>query len=291
MSGTLPHWLESWLGLASKGDGEGTLWRLTYSWRWPAWLSLLVLAAAVAWVVACYARESGLARRWRVALCSLRIAALAVVLAMLAQIAISLERTGLPTVAVLIDRSASMGTVDRYDDPQLTALIAARLKRLGVSEPSRLNLAKSVLLDREAGLLSRLAERYQLKVFALADAPQLLDAPPGQLAQRVASLDADGQSSRLGAALRAVLAQLRGAAPAAVVIASDGITTDGESLSQAARYAWRKGVPLFPIALGSERPAIWNCPTCWSTTWCSSTTWSIFNSKRPARTWQDETWS
>ena len=51
-----------------------------------------------------------------------------------------------------------------------------------------------------------------------------------------------------------MLADLRGTPPAAIVLLSDGINTDGETLADAARYARRKGVPLFTVGLGSEQP-------------------------------------
>ena len=63
-----------------------------------------------------------------------------------------------------------------------------------------------------------------------------------------------GESSRLGAAVRSVLDDLRGRPPAAMVIVTDGITTDGPSLSEAAVVARRKGVPLFVVGAGSDQP-------------------------------------
>ena len=51
-----------------------------------------------------------------------------------------------------------------------------------------------------------------------------------------------------------MLSDLRGTPPAAIILLSDGVTTDGESLSKAARFARGKGVPLFTVGLGSERP-------------------------------------
>ena len=54
--------------------------------------------------------------------------------------------------------------------------------------------------------------------------------------------------------MRAVLDDLRGTTPAAIVLMTDGINTDGPSLSDAAQYARRRGVPLFPIGLGSDQP-------------------------------------
>ena len=54
--------------------------------------------------------------------------------------------------------------------------------------------------------------------------------------------------------MRGILNDLRGAPPSAIVLFSDGINTEGESLADAADYARRKGVPLFTVALGNERP-------------------------------------
>ena len=53
---------------------------------------------------------------------------------------------------------------------------------------------------------------------------------------------------------RTVLDDLRGTPPSAIVLMSDGINTDGETLVDAAAYARRKNVPLFALALGSEDP-------------------------------------
>ena len=43
--------------------------------------------------------------------------------------------------------------------------------------------------------------------------------------------------------------------PSAIVLLTDGQTTDGESLAKAAEFAARKGVPLYPIGLGNPEPA------------------------------------
>ena len=64
-----------------------------------------------------------------------------------------------------------------------------------------------------------------------------------------------GETTRLGHGLRSVLNDLRGAPPAAMILLTDGVTTEGETLAEAASYARRKGVPVFTIGLGSEAPA------------------------------------
>ncbi|MGO9113196.1 MAG: hypothetical protein ACLP9L_28515, partial [Thermoguttaceae bacterium] len=46
-----------------------------------------------------------------------------------------------------------------------------------------------------------------------------------------------------------------GTTPAAIVLATDGINTEGPGLLDAASYARRKGVPLLLIGVGSDRPA------------------------------------
>ena len=72
---------------------------------------------------------------------------------MIAELMLSLRRTGLPTVVVMIDDSASMGIVDRYDDDKLRAIVDKQLKQAGLEELTRLNLAKSVLLAGNDGQL------------------------------------------------------------------------------------------------------------------------------------------
>ena len=116
MSGTLPTWMEHWFGL-SNGPGMGIAWRLDYHWPWPAWATLLGVVALVAAIVGIYLRESRQAsRRYRLALAAIRLLVLGLVLLMIAQVELFLQRTGLPFVVVIIDDTRSMNTVDRYDE-------------------------------------------------------------------------------------------------------------------------------------------------------------------------------
>ena len=34
MNGTLPNWLERWLGVEPAASGEGTVWSLENTWTW-----------------------------------------------------------------------------------------------------------------------------------------------------------------------------------------------------------------------------------------------------------------
>src|SRR5688500_5774993 len=101
MSHTLPDWLQRWLGLPAAGSGEGTVWTLENSWPWASWITLLFAAGAVALITYLYARESTSARRaYKVLLAGVRLSLIALVALMIAELTLSLRRTGLPTVAV-----------------------------------------------------------------------------------------------------------------------------------------------------------------------------------------------
>jgi hypothetical protein len=237
MHGTLPNWMERWLGLTA-GGGEGTAWRLEIHWPWPSWVTLLAALAAAALIVAIYLREGRQAsRRYRLTLAAVRLTLLAMLLAMIAQVEVLLERTGLPYIAVLLDDSRSMTTVDAYPRGQ-----------------SRWDLARTLLSENHAQLLAGLAENYKLRFYFLTgvQASRRTDVPG--IVEELSSREPLGDSTRLGAAVRAVLDQLRGSTPAALVLVTDGINTEGPSLADAAAYARRRGVPLFFVAVGSDQP-------------------------------------
>lgn len=255
MKGTLPAWIERLLGIDAAEAGEGTEWSLGHSWNWAPWMTLLFVAFCVGLVGWIYLRESrGGSRLAALSMGLLRLAAVAVVLLMLAELVLSRQRTGLPFVAVLVDDSASMGIADRYSDDELRSQLAARLAAGGFAEPTRLNQAKTLLLEENGRLLRGVERRYKLKLYFVSGAARGQTGEVAELLKSIESLEPRGESSRLGTAVRAVLDDLRGTPPAAVVLLSDGITTDGPALGEAAAYARRKSVPLFTVGLGSEEP-------------------------------------
>jgi hypothetical protein len=255
MNGILPNWLERALGVEPASPGEGTVWSLDNTWSWAPWATLLLVLFAIGWVVFFYARETTTAGRLTKALLvTLRLGCIGIVLLMIAEITLSLRRTGLPTVAVLVDDSASMGIDDRYQDKKLQELVKNRALAAGFERPDRLNLAKTVLLDKGTNLLAAIERDYRLKLYFVAGAARPQAGTLAELRDAVRSLEPRGETSRLGAGLRRALADLRGTPPAAVVYFTDGINTDGEALADSARYARRKGVPLFTVGLGSPEP-------------------------------------
>ncbi len=266
MSGTLPAWIERLLG-EQPGPGEGTVWTLEHSWAWSPWITLLFVVFAVGFVVAVYLRESrSVGRPYRITLAVIRLAVVAVILMMIAQLALSRQRTGLPYVAVLVDDSLSMSHVDHYD-PKQQAKFHQRVRRTGGQDPSggqgdsdsqgelsRWNLARTLLTEQDAKMLSTIADHHKLRVYFLTGSRPSLESGVAELAEEIRALRPTGESSRLGAGVRAVLDDLRGTAPAAVVLLSDGINTDGPPLADAAELARDRGVPLFTVGLGSDQP-------------------------------------
>ena len=271
MSFSVPSWIERLLGIET-GPGEGTVWSLEHTWGWGTWLTLLFLALAVAFVLLIYLRErgqtwTGLQRSFseigalgallgivfRLFLALIRLLLIVIVLLMLAQITLSLKRTGLPYVAVLVDDSLSMTTVDRYTE-EVQSRLTPRIEGAGFDELSRWNLARTLLVEREGALPSAISNRYKLRLYFMTGARESRSDGLDGLLEEIRSLEPVGQTTRLGTAVSTVLDDLRGTEPAAIVILSDGINTDGPGLSHAATTARRRGVPLFTIGLGEEKP-------------------------------------
>ena len=256
MSGTLPMWMERWLGLANS-PGEGTAWRLEYHWPWPSWITLLAVIAAVLAVVTVYLRENRQARPgYRLMLAAMRLSLVALAAAMVAQLEVSFQRTGLPYVAVLVDDSRSMTTVDSYPSG-LSAALRQRLQQAhpaGSKDLSRWNLAAMLLTEHDGEVLARLAENYKLRFYFLTGVRASRRPDVSGIVDELKTSEPAGDSTRLGAAVRTVLDELRGTAPAAIVLVTDGINNEGPSLADAAVYSRRKGVPLFLVGLGSDQP-------------------------------------
>ena len=253
MSNRLPHWIERLLGIETS-PGEGAGWSLEQTWNWPSWVTLLFVLFAVAFVVVNYARDNpDSSKRFRTLLAANRLALIGIVLFMLAQFVLLLHLTGLPYVAVVVDDSLSMTTDDHLEEDGL-ARIERRLARIGLQESTRFNQARGLLCEEDGAMLRGLRGDHKLRLYYTTDATRVQGEEPDALVQEVLAREAEGESTRLGDTLRAVFDDLRGMPPAAVVVLTDGINTQGPSLDDAAEWAVRKGVPLFCVGLGDQRP-------------------------------------
>lgn len=247
----LRRWIESYLGVEPAAAGEDTQWRLRWHLDWPDWVLFLFVLAAVAVVVGVYLREGTRApRKTRLSLAGIRLALVALLLLMLGGLEIAVDRTGLPYLVFLVDDSESMQVKDRLDGDTSRSLSAPPL-----ADPSRLQRVVEWLQRDEGRPFESLTLRHKIQVHAQSSTPRLLGSAVSveearDLLAKVKELEPTGSQSRIGANLRTVLNNLRGIPPSAVVLLSDGVTTEGEPLPQAAQYAARKNIPLFTVGVG-----------------------------------------
>ena len=253
----LPTWLQRMFGVAGAESGTGVDWGYRTAWQLPLVVTLLVVALGAAFFIGLYLLERPARRqlRWTVLLASLRVGSFLLLLFMLSQFLLLPWRTGLPHLAILIDDSQSMSIRDRYSEGGRHAELIQHLNRLELDGPTRLNLAKTLLLENDGRLLDQLAARYKLKVYFVSTAARSQSGELDEIKTSLRELQPEGESTRLGAAIATVLTDLRGSPPAAILLFSDGINTQGPSLSDAALAAWNEHqVPLFAVAVGSEEP-------------------------------------
>lgn len=244
---------------AASSAGEGTVWHVTFARPWTAGAVVVFLLVAAAWAVGWYRREGAVGRGWKLLLAGLRVSAALLLLAMICELQLAAERVVLPNLPILLDVSASMAEVDRWDSEDSALRVRKLVEGAKLDPPHRLHQAEAVLLQNDARLLSRLAERYSTALFTMGAGLERLEAGTASGSGRAAAaakalgpLQPTAQQSRLGQGVLDVLSEYRGREPAAVVLFTDGVVTQGPSLSDAAEQARRRGAPLYIVAMGRE---------------------------------------
>lgn len=234
--------------------GEGT----TQTWPFGLLLTGVAAAAALIWIYRIEAPQIAARIRWT--LTGLRLAVLLALLAMISGASLAVQKTGLPYLVVLIDTSASMGIADQYQDRSQADSARRSVHAAQLSELQRLELAKAVLLDPQSSLIQRWQQRYRLKVYAFDDtlSPLIDDAvaEPEVLEKALRELRPLGPETRPAYCLEEVFNEYRGAAPAAIVILTDGIASrsSSELTTAAAQTARELSIPLMTVGIGSADP-------------------------------------
>lgn len=244
--------------LAQAVDSLRTGLEPSYYHRFPfsPWVSALVLLGAILFVVLVSRRDrTVVTRRQRLLLVSLRIALVTLTLFMMHGWMRQQHVTDLPDLVILLDNSASMDLEDSGLAPADQDRWSGQVRQLLGDLPlSRFELARAGLLKEDGRLLDSLADLHQLKFFTLGKSLQLLTPDPdGVITGKVRQLEANASSSRLGSAVLEILQLQRGRPTTAIIVISDGMTTEGPSIAQVAPRARQQGVPLFLVGLGSPR--------------------------------------
>ncbi len=268
------------MGVAPASPGEQLTPHIRFEQPWSQTLLVFTVLGAVALIVWLYRHEGRASTLSKLVLAGLRIALVLLAIFLLSEAVLSVQRTGLPNLTIMVDDSASQAIADQYADPEesraLRALAASaaapaagdRLKpaatslAAGANEEgtTRLAIAKGLILKDGAALLRRLQGQYRVRLYRVSSSAQPLTEVdrPGDVepaAARLRALEATGTQTRLGDGVRQVLTELRGAPPSAIILFTDGQTTEGQGLAKSAELAARKGVPVFTIGLGSPEPA------------------------------------
>jgi hypothetical protein len=263
--------VERVLDIPAPAPGESAHWRPEFKpfllgSDTDFWLAGLIAVLGVAGIALVYRQEGATANMaFRAILIGLRVGLLLLMLFVaLPQLTLWFERQGWPDVVILIDDSLSMTTVDRYQDADIQAAADALARDANLTQQDRLSLAKALVTRPGDDWLAALLNQRKVKVHVYhcsTRAARMADVAEAEhlkgATEAVGNLSAEPQndSSQLGTAVRQVINDFRGSSLAAVVMLTDGVTTDGEDLGKVSKYASQMGVPLFFVGLGDAREA------------------------------------
>jgi len=261
--------LESLAGIPEAAPGEGTRWRLESSAIFtdsPNWdrLGLGIMTLVVGGLaILAYFRErqgSGGWSRLTVPLILRLTFVLIVICVLLPQFRLAFDREGWPDLAILIDTSGSMATIDEVHDPEIAAKFAELATAMNLRQADRLQLATALITRSNPDWLTRILQERNLKIHLyrldeqakfLASLADLNDREAARAT--LATLVADGEASRLGDGVQAVLKSFRGSSLTAMIVLTDGVTTAGDDLPTAGQAAARENVPLYLVGIGDSR--------------------------------------
>lgn len=243
----VPFWLQRWMG-AGTAPGEGVAVKLHAHWPWPVWVTVVVVLVLAILIIRLYRREEGdLLPVGRAGLIAIRLAIAAVILGMLGQWTLTIERTGLPVLALVCDDSASMALQDRY--PKTERELLDRAFPGLASKPARFEIVKRILATPPESV-AQWSREYRVRVFFL-EGGRGFDWNPADPKRKAAEVEPVRETSPLGEAVLSSLDSLRGSPPAAVVVFSDGVCNEGPDWKETAAELQRRGMPLFFVGMGS----------------------------------------
>ncbi|MHB1425334.1 MAG: VWA domain-containing protein [Gemmataceae bacterium] len=267
------RFLEGVTGIEAPAPGESSHWRLEYRpylWdnRADPWLAVTLAVAAAVLAYSLYTREgSQRLRRRDVAGQSIRLGLrLGLLFLMLAVLLprdrVWFERQSWPDIVILLDDSRSMSSVDAYKDTRIKEVADRLAQHDGITDAQRLSLAQALVTRADPDWLTAMLTRRKVRVHVyhcssrahrLKDATTFDEVPAALESINGLRAEAKNDSSQLGMAVRQVLNDFRGSSLSAVVMLTDGVTTEGEDLVKVSKYAQQMGVPLFFVGIGDAQ--------------------------------------
>jgi uncharacterized membrane protein len=224
------------------------------TWPWPTWTAVVGLLTLGAAAYLLYRSEpTSLGRGWRLALTALRVAIFGLLIFMLGGWQLQQHRTEPAQLIVALDDSVSMSFADAYRDSRgATKMKAWSQGRSSTSTPAldRFELSRRLLEDPSSGWLKSLETNYRVKLRLVSDRVREIATGSDPLFSEIRPVR---PASKLGQGVRDLLAAQEGTATAAVVVLTDGVTTGGPTLLEAADNARRQGIPLFLVGVGGDQ--------------------------------------
>jgi hypothetical protein len=257
----------------------------------PVWLMLVAAALGVTVFLMYRKTAPDISPFKKYLLAAMRTVFLVLILVLLLRPVLRFEFEGSVRreLVVLLDTSTSMKVEDprsETDDVKRAALIKGGLdpaKGLKQELPhtaattqkvARLELYKGALKSEKFNLLPRLAGDYNIDTFTFDTAVGEVAAGSFRHATQdsgsssssshaaqtsldtgwLDKIEARGQTTSLGDALRAVVARKRGQPMAGVLVVTDGANNSGSDPRAAAQLARDARVPLFIYGVGTQRP-------------------------------------
>jgi len=247
-------WFWIWAGRGHV-DGQGMETLPDWSAPWSDWITLLLLLFGIAFVIVVYLKEGSKIRPLlRTTLIGLRVTLIVLVVLMLYQFVLRRYKTDLPDIVIALDVSQSMKLEDHYQDRAKEKEIARRVHAAGFDKPTRLNQAKTLLLEKQGAFLHALQRQYHVKFCLIGSAMQPQTFTAENWEQEIRHLEANQTASRLGDGVRKILQRQQGRPTPAIIIFTEGNTTEGNTIGDVAAYARERKTRLFPVALGNAQP-------------------------------------
>ena len=125
MTDWLLHQLADRLGVAPARPGEATAPHIRLEQPWEQWQFLLILLGSAGLIIWLYWHEGKASRASKLLLAGLRMSLVLLAMFMLSEAVLSVERTGLPYLTILVDDSASERIADQYEKPEVKAALEA----------------------------------------------------------------------------------------------------------------------------------------------------------------------
>lgn len=237
---------------------------LTLEWQAPwsiqAWMLVCFALAAVTWISLVYRREPVSRARWAI-LAAVRCGIVALAVAILCRPSLVLQRDRVEPafVALALDTSMSMDERDIYQSVDLARSISrgAGVKDAdSISNYSRFDLATAALTGDDGKPMRMLLERNAVQLFTFSDRLNIRSYFPrnsagDELIRAIRQTEPNGTSTDIAGAIRDLIKESKGRRLAAIVLVSDGRTTQAGSLDDAVEEAKSRKVPLYTLRIGS----------------------------------------